>query len=366
MPPVEAIDVFCGAGGLSVGLAAAGISVVAGIEWDEDALGTWSNAHPNSLALGDDVNSVDWRRFDGVSLVVGGPPCQPWSIGGLRKGDKDERDGWPAFIAALRALRPRAFLAENVAGLTQGAMAPRWGRLVEELSDVGYKVSATVVNAADYGVPQKRRRCIVVGFQGPGHFVFPAPAYGAKGRRPWRTAGNVLKADPLGEPNRAIVTYAARPDIRKDPYAGHVFNGGGRPIDPGAPAPTLLASMGGNKTPWLDTANVVPSYHAHLLAGGPPRSGRVTGARRITVGEAAILQTFPASMRFEGTRSSRYRQVGNAVPPRLAQVLGSALLAQLNGSQFADATVLRRSGASSASTSSKLATAKPQPEAPKR
>ena len=198
MPPVEAIDVFCGAGGLSVGLAAAGISVVAGIEWDDDALGTWSNAHPNSLALGDDVNSVDWRRFDGVSLVVGGPPCQPWSIGGLRKGDKDERDGWPAFIAALRALRPRAFLAENVAGLTQGAMAPRWGRLVEELSDVGYKVSATVVNAADYGVPQKRRRCIVVGFQGPGHFVFPAPAYGAKGRRPWRTAGNVLKGRSVG------------------------------------------------------------------------------------------------------------------------------------------------------------------------
>ena len=119
---------FCGAGGLSVGLAAAGISVVAGIEWDEDALGTWSNAHPNSLALGEDANAVDWRRFDGVSLVVGGPPCQPWSIGGLRKGEQDERDGWPAFITALRTLRPRAFLAENVAGLTQGAMAPRSGQ----------------------------------------------------------------------------------------------------------------------------------------------------------------------------------------------------------------------------------------------
>jgi DNA (cytosine-5)-methyltransferase 1 len=331
MQPVEAVDVFCGAGGLSVGLTAAGISVVAGIEWDEDALATWATAHPTSLALGDDVNHVDWRQFDGVSLVVGGPPCQPWSIGGLRKGDQDERDGWPAFITALNALRPRAFLAENVAGLTEGAMRPRWRRLVEDLANAGYTVSAKVVNAADYGVPQKRRRCIVVGLRDGEHFVFPAPTHGPKGGRPWRVSGSILTSGPFGEPNQAVVTYATRPDVRRDPYAGHVFNGGGRPIDPAAPAPTLLASMGGNKTPWLDTDNVVPGYHAHLLAGGPPRPGRVPGARRITVEEAALLQSFPAGTRFEGARSSRYRQVGNAVPPHLAEVLGRALRVHLEG-----------------------------------
>ena len=238
-------------------------------------------------------------------------------------------DGWPAFIAALRALRPRAFLAENVAGLTEGAMLPRWRRLVEELSAIGYSVTAKVVNAADYGVPQKRRRCVVVGFRDQGPFVFPPPSHGPGLNRPWRATGKVLGLEALGEPNRAIVTYAARPDIRKDPYAGHVFNGGGRPIDPAAPAPTLLASMGGNKTPWLDTANVVPEYHSHLLAGGRPRSGIVPGARRITVEEAALLQTFPSDMCFEGTRSSRYRQIGNAVPPSLATALGRALMAQL-------------------------------------
>lgn len=335
MAHVEAVDVFCGAGGLSLGLRAAGISVVAGVEWDEDAAGTWATQHPRALVHQGDVRQVDWRRFDGVALVVGGPPCQPWSIGGLRQGEGDVRDGWPAFMAALRSLRPRAFLAENVAGLTEGAMRAHWLRLVSSLVELGYNVSAQVVNAADYGVPQKRRRCIVVGFRDQGAFVFPSATHGPGRRRAWQAAGGVVGPEPWGEPNRAIVTYAARPDIRKGPYAGHVFNGGGRPIDMGVPAPTLLASMGGNKTPWLDTEGIVPLYHAHLLAGGQPRSGLVPGARRITVEEAALLQTFPGDMRFVGRRSSRYRQVGNAVPPLLAEVIGRALVSQMEAESVA-------------------------------
>jgi DNA (cytosine-5)-methyltransferase 1 len=232
-------------------------------------------------------------------------------------------------MAALRYLRPPAFLAENVAGLTEGVMRGRWLRLVGELVALGYNVSARVVNAADYGVPQKRRRCIVVGFRDHGAFVFPAATHGPGRRRPWQPAGSVVGPEPWGEPNGAIVTYAARPDTRKDAYAGHVFNGGGRPIDITVPAPTLLASMGGNKTPWLDTEGIVPPYHAHLLAGGEPRSGLVPGARRITVEEAALIQTFPPGMSFAGGRSSRYRQIGNAVPPLLAEAMGRALLAQM-------------------------------------
>jgi DNA (cytosine-5)-methyltransferase 1 len=87
--------------------------------------------------------------------------------------------------------------------------------------------------------------------------------------------------------------------------------------------------MGGNKTPWVDTEGIVPEYHQHLLAGGNPRKGSVAGARRITVEEAALLQTFPAGMYFAGRRSSCYRQVGNAVPPQLAAEIGRALLAQI-------------------------------------
>jgi DNA (cytosine-5)-methyltransferase 1 len=131
-------------------------------------------------------------------------------------------------------------------------------------------------------------------------------------------------ANPLGEPNESAVTYARTPDLRPSPWDGHLFNGGGRPINPNGLAPTLLASMGGNKTPWVDAAEIVPAYHQHLKQGGAARAGAVAGARRITVDEAALLQGFPASMQWHGKRSSQYRQIGNAVPVRLAEaVVGS-------------------------------------------
>ncbi|MGH9267411.1 MAG: DNA cytosine methyltransferase, partial [Acidimicrobiales bacterium] len=138
-----------------------------------------------------------------------------------------------------------------------------------------------------------------------------------------------IGVEPVGTPNPAIVTYARSPDLRPNPCDGHVYNGDGRPIDLTRPAPTLLASMGGNKTPWIDTQGVVPAYHAHLLAGGAPRSGLVPGARRITVEEAALLQTFPPGMHVAGRRSSCYRQIGNAVPPLLATEIGAALLVHI-------------------------------------
>jgi DNA (cytosine-5)-methyltransferase 1 len=135
----------------------------------------------------------------------------------------------------------------------------------------------------------------------------------------------------FGDPNPAIVTYARKPDLRPRPYDGLLFNGGGRPIDLAAPARTILASAGGNKTPFVDTENIVPPYHAYLLAGGVPRKGRVPGARRITVAESAALQTFPRNTYFAGPRSAQYTLVGNAVPPGLAQAVATALFSALMG-----------------------------------
>jgi DNA (cytosine-5)-methyltransferase 1 len=320
---VRVLDVFAGAGGLSTGLAEAGFEIVAGAEWDPDACATFAAAHPRAEVLEGDVAAMaftSWRHR--VDVVVGGPPCQPWSTGGKRLGTADPRDGWPSFLRVIHEVRPRAFVAENVAGLALGPRQRRFDALRDELARLGYSVRARVENAADHGAPQKRQRLVIVGMRGQ-PFEFPRPGLGP---RTWRPAGAVLGAAPRGEPNPSVVTYAQRPDLRRNPYDGHVYNGGGRPIDLTRPAPTLLASMGGNKTPWVDTLGVVPEYHAHLLAGGRPRTGRVPGARRLTVEEAALLQTFPAGTRFCGTRSSRYRQVGNAVPPLLARAIGARLL----------------------------------------
>ncbi len=327
---VRALDIFAGAGGLSIGLEQAGFEIAAGTEWDPDACETFAKAHPSADVVEGDVNAVDFRRWRGeVDVLVGGPPCQPWSTGGKRLGTDDPRDGWPAFLRALREIKPRAFIAENVAGFAGGARRHHFEALVDELTALRFHVAAAVLNAADFGVPQKRQRLLIVGVRTNG-FRFPDPSFGPGRAQPWRPVKTVIGSEPFGTPNPAIVTYARCPDLRPNPYDGHVYNGGGRPIDLARPAPTLLASMGGNKTPWIDTKGIVRKYHAHLMAGGAPRAGKVPGARRITVEEAALIQTFPAGMHFAGRRSSCYRQIGNAVPPVLAREVGAALLECLN------------------------------------
>jgi DNA (cytosine-5)-methyltransferase 1 len=321
---VRVLDVFSGAGGLSLGFATAGCTIVAGADHDRDACETFAKNHPGADVLDGDVNAMSFRRFAGaVDVVVGGPPCQPWSNGGKRLGAADDRDGWPAFGRVLDEVRPGAFVAENVAGLGAARRRDRLAALLDQFQSLGYDVHARVCNAADYGVAQRRLRLLLVGTR---HrtFAFPPRTHGSAGR-PWVAAGSVLTADPFGVPNRSTVTYARFPDVRPGAYDGHVFNGGGRPIDLSRPAPTLLASMGGNKTPWVDTLGVVPEYHAHLRSGGASRAGPVPGARRITVEEAARLQSFPDDTVVVGSVSSRYRQIGNAVPPRLAFVVARAL-----------------------------------------
>jgi DNA (cytosine-5)-methyltransferase 1 len=314
--------VFAGAGGLSTGLAQAGFEIAAAAEWDADACESFVMAHPGADVLEGDVSAMCFRRGRGdVDVVVGGPPCQPWSTGGKRLGAADGRDGWPSFLRVVREVRPRAFVAENVSGFAARPRRARFTSLRREFEALGFRLAARIENAADHGAPQKRQRLVIVGTRGR-PFEFPRPRFG---QGTWTPASHVVRPEPLGRPNPSVVTYARHPDLRPNPYDGHVFNGGGRPIDLSRPAPTLLASMGGNKTPWVDTLGVVPAYHAHLLGGGAPRSGVVPGARRLTLEEAALLQTFPPGTRFAGARSSCYRQIGNAVPPLLARVIGCRL-----------------------------------------
>jgi DNA (cytosine-5)-methyltransferase 1 len=330
MVALPAIDLFAGAGGLSLGLAAAGFAFAAAVEKDADACATYRAHHPGAKVFEQDIAAIDLRAWrDHLALVVGGPPCQPFSIGGKRLAAGDPRNGIPQFVRAVKDVRPHAFLLENVAGLATSTKRAYLADVFGQFELLGYVVSWEVLQVADYGVPQQRRRLFVVGTRGR-RFAFPPATHGPPSGRPWQPAGTVVDPQrPRGEPNFAIVTYARRPSLRPGPYHGHLYNGGGRPIELSRPAPTMLASMGGNKTPWLDTLGVVPGYHAHLVAGGAPRQGQVPGARRITVDEAALLQGFPSGARFAGPRSSQYRQIGNAVPPLMAEHLGRALHQQL-------------------------------------
>jgi DNA (cytosine-5)-methyltransferase 1 len=248
---------------------------------------------------------------------------------------------FPEFLRVLDEVKPAAFLAENVPGLATSHRLQYLRDLLHQLEQLDYKISWQVVSAADYGVPQKRRRLIIVGMRNT-EFWFPQPTHGPTSEFAYVPSSSVVsKEGPLGDPPECPVVYAKYPDPRRSPYAGHVYNGGGRPIDLDSPCHTILASAGGYKTHWVDTLNIAPDYTAHLLDGGSPREGPVPGARRLTVEESALIQTFPADMFFSGSRSSQYTQVGDAVPPTLAYVLGAALKAQLEGKPVSSLTHFR-------------------------
>ncbi len=326
---IDALDLFAGAGGLSLGLSRAGIVPVCAVENDIYASQSLALHLPRTNILCTDIRNVDLSSYRGrIPIVYGGPPCQPFSSGGRREAAQDKRDMLPWFVQAVDKVRPDAFLMENVPGLLVGGRNRYFTNTLEALSSLGYFIVWNVVNSADYGVPQSRRRLFIVGMRKQ-PFLFPQPTHGPERSLPHVAVQDVLPTDQLGESNPATVTYAKNPELRPSPYHGLLFNGGGRPIDRVLPAPTILASAGGNKTHFFDTQQLVPEYHRYLAIGGAPRQGVLTGARRLTILESAILQTFPRDAHFQGPRSAQYQQIGNAVPPLLATILGYALRAQM-------------------------------------
>ena len=334
---LQAIDLFASAGGLTLGFKQAGVKTVCAVEIDPIRVQTFGLHTPDAEIENGDVQKVNLSRYQGkVELVYGGPPCQPFSSGGLRKAHADERNMVPSYIDVLRAVRPEAFLMENVPGLVVGERREYLRSVLDEFESMGYRLSHRVVNATDYGVPQKRRRLIVVGMRSR-TFRFPEATHGPGRAHPFVAVKDVLPPHQIGEPNASKAFYAKNPDLRPSPYDGHVYNGGGRPIDRNQPCHTILASAGGNKTHFFDDLNLVPKYHRYLMAGNPPKTGTLPGARRLTVLESKIIQTFPPDMVICGPRSAQYKQVGDAVPPRLAFVLARAIVQQLGEESREDA-----------------------------
>ncbi|MCC6419965.1 MAG: DNA (cytosine-5-)-methyltransferase [Gemmataceae bacterium] len=328
---MKGMDLFASAGGLTLGLKAAEVETVCAVEVDPYRTQTFATHTPGAKIITGDIQQVEFNEYRGkVGLVYGGPPCQPFSSGGLRQAESDERNMIPQFIRVVEEVQPEAFLMENVPGLVVDDRMKYLRTVICQLEDLGFVVNWQVLNAADYGVPQKRRRLFVVGLRKEA-FQFPEPTHGPGRSRPHVRVKDVLPNHQIGEPNPSKVFYAKDPDLRPSPYDGHVYNGGGRPIDRDQPCHTILASAGGNKTHFFDDLRLVPAYHRHLMDGGKPREGTLPGARRLTVKESAIIQTFPEDLVFSGPRSAQYHQVGDAVPPLLAEVIGRAILEQMNG-----------------------------------
>ena len=326
---MRSVDLFCGAGGLTLGLRQAGWETAAAVEHDASACLTYRHNFPEVELIPGDIRAVDFTQFKGsVDLVAGGPPCQPFSVAGHQRAHDDPRNCIPEFIRAVREVQPQAFLMENVAGLASTRHQLYLRFVLEQLQALGFSVSSQIIDAADYGAPQHRKRLIVVGMRN-GHFIFPEPSHGPGRELPHIGAGDAIADAPEDAPNRAKVTYAKHPILRRSPFAGMLVNGGGRPIKLSDPSQTIPASAGGNRTHIVDPDELLVGYHQYLISGGVPAQGIVDGVRRLTVRESARIQCFPDDFEFIGPQSARYRQVGNAVPPTLGRAVGSALYSQV-------------------------------------
>lgn len=329
-----AISLYSGAGGMDLGFARAGFRLAWAIDSDPFAVRTY-NANLDPCALCADVLAIDPPQHIRPDVVIGGPPCQGFSVIG-RMDPRDPRSRHvDHFLDVVERLAPRAFVMENVKALARASRwAPVRSRLLERAGALGYERRLMVLNAKDYGVPQSRERMFLVGVRGAEP---QAPSPSSAGAPP--TVRSALQRLPrFGQPGNdaacaARVVPARRPIMRPTAHRGSLlFNGSGRPLRLDEPAKTLPASMGGNATPIIDQEELergaepwVVAYHRRLQSGKPPLRRAPARLRRITVQEAAALQSFPPGWSFAGPRAAQYRQVGNAVPPLLGEAVARAL-----------------------------------------
>ncbi|MGH9211838.1 MAG: DNA cytosine methyltransferase [Acidimicrobiales bacterium] len=307
------VSAYSGAGGLDIGFALAGFVPVWANDLDAWACETYRRAfkrlrdefpHLERVTHEPYVGSLDEALAasppPSATLVIGGPPCQGFSVAGKMDPDDPRSKNVFRFFDVVEAVQPEGFVMENVRALYDN---DRWAQLRSELRSrahvAGYSAEMFLLKASHYGVPQARERMFFIGLKGATP-VAP-PAVMADDEPTLRDALGQLP--PYGQPGnnslcRAKVTIARNPVLRRSPWAGMLLNGAGRPMDLDRPAPTLPASMGGNKTPIIDQRQLdqgaepwILGYHAHLWAGGDPWEAAPPWLRRITVEEAAAIQS---------------------------------------------------------------------------
>ncbi len=384
---MRSVELFAGAGGLAFGMSKAGFHHAAVLEWDHNACETFrenQGRHLDSVEkwplYEGDVREFDYGDLGDVMVVSGGPPCQPFSVGGKHRGYLDQRDMFPEAVRAVRELRPLAFIFENVKGLLRQGFAAYFQYIYLQLtypsitrresetwtdhrsrletkhtankSCLEYNVVYRVLNAADYGVPQRRERVFIVGLRSDlgVEWTFPEKTHSADAllrsqwitgeywdrhevprkrrpqlparqerrvaqlrcgklfpddMKPWQTVRDAISdlPDPEEHPRNGIPNHVFNPGARS--YPGHT----GSQLD--EPAKTLKAGD-------------------HGVPGGENMLLRPDGSvRYFSVREAARLQTFPDTHVLRGPWSEAMRQLGNAVPVRLAEAVAISLAQKL-------------------------------------
>jgi len=378
---LKSIELFSGAGGLALGLEAAGFKHLGLVERNIDACETIRVNRPLWNLLQSDIREIDFSQFGKVDLVAGGPPCQPFSMGGKARGHSDLRDMFPQAVRAVRELQPQAFIFENVRGLLRPAfqnyveyirlqlMYPDfpvsenvvWDKNLARLQryhtstssreGLSYRVTINLADAADYGVPQRRHRVFFVGFRSDldSGWSFPGPIasmdellksqyitkeywdqHGISAPRQipsrWKQRLQTYSTPDLFNPTcrwrtvRDAIAGLGTP-LKIPTHANHFFQPGAKsyPGHTGSPIdePSKALKAGGHGVPGGENMLV-------------QRNGEV---RYFSVRESARIQTFPDNYIFSGSWSESMRQLGNAVPVALAQVVAQSVAKHLTAIQ---------------------------------
>jgi DNA (cytosine-5)-methyltransferase 1 len=351
MSQLVAISLFTGAGGLDFGFESAGFRTAVALEIDNRCCATLRRNRPWPL-IERDIAAVPTRELLEVAglkageadVLIGGPPCQPfsksgfWATGDARRLDDPRATTLEGYLRILAEARPRAFLLENVEGLgfrgKDEGLQLIHSRLasINEAHGTQYTASIATLNAADYGVPQLRRRMFVVGSRDGTEFNFPAPTHVTSGESDWTdprprhvTAWDALH--DLAEPNDPGVILKGKwadllPTIPEGKnYLWHTDRGGGEPL------------FGWRRRFWSFLLKLAKDQPAWTIQAQP---GPATGPfhwnnRRLTMREMARLQTFPDDVEIVGTLANAQRQLGNAVPSLMAEVLAKAIVWQILG-----------------------------------
>lgn len=345
---MNAIDLFAGCGGLSKGFMDAGFDIIVGVDNDQAALNTFVKNHNGAVAMKADLSKQETfdeiKRIAGnreIDVVIAGPPCQGFSLTGPRNFDDERNQLYLAVIKIVKQYMPKAFVIENVPGMATLYKGQIKEEILRRFKSIGYNIECKILCAADYGVPQNRKRLIFMGIRADiGSPVFPKPMFTSENYRTCRDAISDLPSlkTEIGDD---VSVYEREPLTEYQ----RLMRGSCK---------VLYNHLGTNHTQMVkDTIALVPeggnykdlpegwgeSRKFHMawtrLDGNTPARTVDTGHRNLfhyeynrvpTVRESARIQSFPDDFVFTGTKTQQSRQVGNAVPPLLGQALGKAII----------------------------------------
>ena len=307
---MKVVSLFSGCGGLDLGLVQAGHEIVWANDIFTDAIETYrKNIAPHIDER--DIREIPSSDIPDCDVIVGGFPCQGFSVANMKRNVEDTRNQlYRQMVRVIRDKQPKFFIGENVKGMASLGKGEVLRKVIKDFENTGYNVCWQVVCAADYGVPQMRMRLIIFGIRQDlsiNNVIFPPETSHAAPniakslqKHPWATIGNALSHFPEPEDGKEISNHEnSKYKLRFNGHIGH------RRIDPNRPAPTVTG-RGDEK------GGVVVLHHPG-------------NHRRMSARELAATQSFPDDFVFEGTKTSAYRQIANAVPPLLGKAIGVML-----------------------------------------